>query len=81
MWARTGQFFFRAALINTEPPGEIRSSGQFGPWNSEAPGITPVSGSYTFDNANLGVFEGIAGTLSSRGKFSGRLERIESEGG
>jgi hypothetical protein len=50
-----GPIFYRAALLNTEPPGEIRSTGQFGPWNSEGPGSTPVSGSYTFDNANLGV--------------------------
>jgi hypothetical protein len=72
---------YRATLLNTEPPGEIRSTGQFGPWNSDAPGSTPVSGSYAFDNANLGVYEGIAGTLSSHGKFSGTLEHIVSEGG
>ena len=76
----SGPIFYRATLLNTEPPGEIRSTGQFGPWNSEAPGSTPVSGSYTFENAKLGVFEGIAGTLSSKGKFSGTIEHIESEG-
>jgi hypothetical protein len=75
-----GPIFFRASLLNTEPPGEIRSTGQFGPWNSESPGSTAVLGSYSFDNANLGVFEGIAGTLSSRGKFTGTLEHIDSEG-
>jgi hypothetical protein len=75
-----GPIFYRATLLNTEPPGEIRSTGQFGPWNSEAPGSTPVSGSYTFDNANLGVFEGIAGTLSSRGRLRGTIEHIETEG-
>ena len=76
-----GPIFYRATLLNTEPPGEIRSTGQFGPWNSDAPGSTPVSGSYTFDDANLGVFEGIGGTLSSHGKFNGTLEHIESDGG
>jgi hypothetical protein len=75
-----GPIFYRATLLNTEPPGEIRSTGQLGPWNSEAPGSTPVSGSYTFDNANLGVFEGIAGMLSSHGKLSGTLDHIETEG-
>ncbi len=75
-----GPIFYRATLLNTEPPGEIRSTGQFGPWNSEAPGSTPVSGSYTFDNANLGVFEGIAGTLSSHGKLGGTLDHIETDG-
>ena len=24
---------FHAAFQNTEPPGEIRSDGRFGPWN------------------------------------------------
>jgi AsmA-like C-terminal region len=71
---------FRAALLNTEPPGEIHSTGQIGPWNSEEPGSTPVSGSYIFDDAKLGVYGGIAGTLSSHGKFTGTLQHLDSEG-
>ena len=78
---QNGPISYRAALLNTEPPGEIRSTGQVGPWNEDEPASTPVSGSYTFDNAKLGVFKGIDGTLSSRGKFSGTLGHIESEGG
>lgn len=77
---QNGPISFRAVLLNTEPPGEIRSTGQFGPWNEDEPGSTPVSGSYSFDNAKLGVFKGIDGTLSSGGKFSGTLGHIESEG-
>ena len=77
----SGPIAFRASLANTEPPGEIHSAGQIGPWNEDDPGITPVSGSYNYENVNLGVFEGIAGTLSSKGKFSGTLGRIETEGG
>jgi hypothetical protein len=75
-----GSIPFHAALQNTEPPGEIVSDGKIGPWNEEDPGGTPVSGSYTYENVNLGVFEGIAGTLSSRGTFSGELARIDTEG-
>jgi len=71
---------FRATLFNTEPPGEIHSSGQFGPWNEDDPGRTPVSGSYTYENVNLGVFAGISGTLSSIGKFNGVLDHIEAAG-
>ncbi|MGD0297212.1 MAG: AsmA-like C-terminal region-containing protein [Bryobacteraceae bacterium] len=78
---QNGAISYRAALLNTEPPGEIRSTGQVGPWNEDEPASTPLSGSYTFDNAKLGVFKGIDGTLSSRGKFSGKLGHIESEGG
>ncbi len=71
---------FHAVLSNTEPPGEIRSEGQFGPWNDDDPGDTGLSGSYTYEHAKFAVFEGISGTLSSRGKFSGKLGRINAEG-
>jgi hypothetical protein len=75
-----GPISFQAGVLSTEPPGEIRSSGQFGPWNSEEPGSTPVSGSYNFDDANLGVYGGVSGTLSSQGKFNGTLDNIEATG-
>lgn len=76
----SGPISFHASLANTEPPGEIHSSGQVGPWNEDDPGSTPVSGSYTYEKANLSVFAGIAGTLASKGKFSGTLGHIETEG-
>jgi hypothetical protein len=71
---------FHAELLNAEPPGEIRTDGQFGPLRPQNLGQTLVSGSYVFERANLGIFAGIGGTLSSTGKFNGVLERIEVEG-
>jgi hypothetical protein len=71
---------FHALFKNTEPPGEVRSDGRFGPWNDNDPPSTQLSGSYSFEHANLGVFQGIAGTLSSHGKFSGNLGHIDAEG-
>jgi hypothetical protein len=71
---------FHALLRNTEPPGEIQSDGQIGPWNEDDPGSTLVSGSYTYQNVKLGFFQGIDGMLSSRGKFSGAIGQIHSEG-
>ena len=71
---------FHARFNTAEPPGEIRSDGRFGPWNEDDPASTEVSGAYTYDHAKLGVFEGIAGTLSSQGKFSGTLGHIDAEG-
>ena len=68
---------FRTVLRNPLPPGEIHAAGQFGPWRSDDPAKTPVSGKYRFDHADLGVFKGIAGTLSSTDDFKGVLERIE----
>jgi hypothetical protein len=39
-----------------------------------------VTGSYSYEHANLAVFEGVSGTLSSRGKFSGTLGHIDANG-
>jgi uncharacterized protein involved in outer membrane biogenesis len=71
---------FHAELTNPRPPGEIVTSGQFGPWHTEEPRLTPISGSYTFKNADLSTFRGIAGILSSDGKYQGVLDRIEVDG-
>jgi hypothetical protein len=71
---------FHATLENPEPPGEIRTDGQFGPPREENVGQTPLSGSYMLQHADLGVFPGIGGTLSSAGKFKGALQHIEVEG-
>lgn len=71
---------YRATLTNALPPGEIVSTGSFGPWNSNDPAQTPLSGTATFRNANLGAFSGIAGILSSDQDFQGTLERIEVKG-
>jgi hypothetical protein len=71
---------FHAALLNPEPPGEIRTDGQFGPLRSQNVGQTLLSGSYVFQRADLGIFPGIKGTLSSTGKLNGVVEHIEIEG-
>jgi hypothetical protein len=78
--AEKGVIPYHAALLNTEPPGEIRSEGKIGPWNENDPGSTPVTGSYTYQHANLAVFEGISGILSSQGKFSGTIGHIDTNG-
>jgi hypothetical protein len=71
---------FRASLINPVPTGEIESTGTFGPWDAEDPGSTPVSGHYTFRNANLGTLKGLQGTLSSTGTFDGPLNFLAVKG-
>jgi AsmA-like C-terminal region len=73
-------FSFRGNLTNAKPVGEIRTSGNFGPWQVDDPGGTAVSGSYTFTDADLGPLPGIGGILSSSGTYSGVLESIEVEG-
>ncbi len=71
---------YTVSFHNPLPPGEIHSQGRFGPWNSDDPGQTPVAGQSTFQNADLGVFDGIAGMLFSEEKFQGPLRHIEAQG-
>ena len=71
---------YDARLTNATPPGEIHSYGSFGPWQSEEPADTALNGDFTFDHADLGVFHGIAGILTSRGRFEGALDSITAKG-
>jgi AsmA-like protein len=71
---------FDAKLTNPKPPGIIDTTGRFGPWQRDDPRSTPVSGDYRFEHANLGVFHGIRGILSSTGKYGGVLQHIAVDG-
>jgi AsmA-like C-terminal region len=71
---------FKATLTNAKPPGLIDSTGEFGPWQRDDPRSTPISGNYTFQNADLSVFKGVTGTLSSDGNYHGVLQHIEVDG-
>jgi len=75
-----GALSYWVKVRNPEPPGEFTASGKFGVWNIKDPGQTPISGDYKFDQADLSVFHGIAGTLSSVGKFGGVLAHINIAG-
>jgi hypothetical protein len=71
---------FAARLVNPKPRALIQSEGRFGPWRSEAPRSTPVSGVYLFHDGELDAIKGIGGHLTSSGKFDGILERLNVEG-
>jgi hypothetical protein len=71
---------FVATLTNAKPPGQIHSTGTFGPWQTDGPGDTPLGGHYVFQNADMGVFKGLRGLLSSTGEYQGSLDTIEVNG-
>lgn len=71
---------FIATLINAKPPGRIRTTGRFGPWQKQDPGGTPVSGHYTFSDADMAAFKGLSGKLDSVGDYGGTLDHIDVEG-
>ena len=71
---------FQVTLTNPKPVGQIQSSGQFGPWNSADPSLTPISGKYSFSEADLSTIRGLGGTLSSHGSYAGVLSEIQVHG-
>jgi hypothetical protein len=77
-WSRPIRY--RLKFHNPDPPGEISTEGDFGPWADGHPQDTPMSGAYTFQHADLGVYGGIAGTLSSTGRFDGAFHHINVSG-
>lgn len=73
---------FQVSLHLPTPPGEVQSNGWLGPWKDERGTVrsTPISGTYVLQRADLGVFKSIRGEVSSRGEFSGNLERLNVAG-
>lgn len=71
---------YDATLTNAIPKGDIHATGTFGPWNTESPGDSTVTGQYTFEHADLNTIKGIGGVLSSVGEFTGQLDKIIVDG-
>lgn len=71
-----GPIGYRLKFHNPNPPGELAVQGKFGPWADGHPQDTPMSGTYNFEQADLGVYGGIAGILASQGKFEGAFKHI-----
>lgn len=75
----SGKTKFSAIFDNPMPAGLLHTSGQFGPWNANS-SATPVSGQYSLQNADLGVFEGLGGKITTSGSFNGTFKQMEVEG-
>ncbi len=73
---------FQVSLHLPVPPGEVESSGSVGPWKDEKGTVrsTAISGKYVLNRADLGVFKALGGIVSSRGEFSGNLEKLNISG-
>jgi hypothetical protein len=76
----SGPLTYRIKVHNPQPPGEVSAEGKFGVWNQSDPSETPIDGVYKFEQADLSVTEGISGTLSSTGKFAGKVGHIDISG-
>ena len=71
---------FQITLTIPRPVGQVQSSGRFGPWNTDDPSLTAISGNYTFSHADLSTIRGLGGILSSHGSYEGVLSEIHVQG-
>ncbi len=71
---------FNATVQIPQPPATVDVKGKFGPWQPRNAGNTQLLGSYIVRNMDLGVFGGIGGLLTSKGRFEGPLEHVQVQG-
>ncbi len=69
-----------ADVVNPKPVGDVHATGHFGPWQGDDPRSTALDGQYTFEHVDLKSIKGLGGTLSSTGKFQGRLGHLNVDG-
>ena len=76
----TAPVTYQVKMHNPSPPADITASGKFGVWNLKDAALTPLSGEYKMERADLGIYRGIAGILTAAGKFQGTLGHIDVNG-
>lgn len=75
-----GPMNYIADVVNPKPRGMIHAEGSFGPWLTIDPGMSPISGKYHMDKADMSVFRDIAGIITSDGTYKGALRYISVVG-
>jgi hypothetical protein len=75
-----GAMGYVADVLNPKPLGPVHAAGSFGPWVTADPGMSSISGTYHMEKAEMGVFKGIAGLITSDGKFAGTMRNISITG-
>jgi hypothetical protein len=76
----TAPWQYEAIIVNAIPKGDVHAKGTFGPWVTESPGDSAVTGHYTFEHADMNTVKGLGGMLSSAGELNGQLNRIAVQG-
>jgi hypothetical protein len=71
--------FFTRVLI-PRPQGTVFANGSVGPFRTNDYGATPLSGTYSLQNADLSQVHGISGHASASGRYSGTFSGIKTFG-
>jgi hypothetical protein len=71
---------FFARVMVPMPQGVVLANGSAGPFRTNDYGATPLSGTYSLQNADLSQVHGISGHASASGRYSGTFSGIETLG-
>jgi hypothetical protein len=71
---------FFARVMVPMPQGVVLASGSAGPFHTNDYGPTPLSGTYSLQNADLSQVHGISGHASASGRYTGTFSGIETFG-
>jgi hypothetical protein len=71
---------FFARVMVPKPQGVVLANGSVGPFRTNDYGATPLSGTYSVQNADLSQVHGISGHASASGRYTGTFSGIESFG-
>jgi hypothetical protein len=71
---------FFARVMVPMPQGVVLANGSVGPFRTNDYGATPLSGTYSLQNADLSQVHGISGHGSASGRYSGTFSGIETSG-
>jgi AsmA-like C-terminal region len=71
---------FYAHVLIPKPQGMVLANGSVGPFRSTDFGATPLSGTYSLENADLAPLHGVSGHGQASGRYNGTFSRIETTG-
>ena len=71
---------FFARVMVPMPRGVVLANGSAGPFRTNDYGATPLSGTYSLQNADLSQVHGISGHASASGRYTGTFSGIETFG-
>jgi hypothetical protein len=71
---------FFARVMVPMPQGVVLANGSAGPFRTNDYGATPLSETYSLQNADLSQVHGISGHASASGRYSGTFSGIETFG-
>lgn len=62
------------------PQGMVESSGQMGPFDLNHYGVTPLRGTYSLENADLSLVDGVSGHMAANGQYGGTVANLAVSG-